>query len=167
MIQTFTNQFTAKDCEDITRLILNNRNWLDEKPMTDRGRSWTHMLPKQPIDELQHIVNACELALMRAAGVDRLPGKDQFFIYYNVGDVVETHLDKAAPGSEHWRCNLVLQQAEVGGILTMGEKEVELCAGDMYVFRPDLVSHGVSAIEKGSRLVWTTGCAYVKRQEPQ
>lgn len=81
---------------------------------------------------------------------------DMYIIRYKEGDHIPYHTDPAPKGRKHFRLNIFLRSAELGGeFLTKGRtiyssKYVQL-------FRPDITEHAVSKIERGKRLVLSIG----------
>lgn len=82
---------------------------------------------------------------------------DAYIIKYPEGSSITPHTDPV-DGNKHYRLNLVLKRARVGGlfrcsmpILAVGQR--------LFVFRPDEQEHEVSTIEEGSRWVLSLGLA--------
>jgi hypothetical protein len=96
------------------------------------------------------------------AGTKRLP-VDMHLLRYRVGDSIPAHTDPV-DGRRHWRLNLVLREAIEGGVfLAYGPKsDFFISHPRLNIFRPDTVSHGVTRIENGERLVLSIGLALPK-----
>ena len=79
---------------------------------------------------------------------------DIYLLKFPEGSRLVPHKDPV-DGKRHYRVNVVLRPAEQGGIF--------LCNGAWVnfprfkFFRPDQLTHGVSKIEKGERLVLSIG----------
>lgn len=102
--------------------------------------------------DLNPIRRACEGALEAHLGLE-VEGREGYFLYYPEGTQMHAHLDPDR--GDHWRVCVVVRQRCVGGELRLDGEKVPLEEGDAYVFRADLVSHLVTPVTEGERLVWT------------
>ncbi|NKF49236.1 2OG-Fe(II) oxygenase [Shewanella sp. WXL01] len=79
---------------------------------------------------------------------------DTYLLKFPQGSEVPPHTDKVKTG-KHYRLNIVLKQAEVGGEF--------ICANPIYnskrikLFRPDICEHQVSKVIKGNRYLLSIG----------
>lgn len=90
---------------------------------------------------------------------------DAYILRYPEGSSVPWHRD-SVPGRRHFRLNVVLKRAQVGGemvILGVRKPRPFDCAGGVpgriYCFRPDLHPHRVFRIHQGERWVLSFGLA--------
>ena len=108
-----------------------------------------------------------KLSLMESPTAERLVKKclrelggpllyDAWLLRYPVGSEIPAHTDPPMPGMCHVRINAMALSSE-GGILYVDGAEVPLTHGDAYVFRPDLMRHMVTKVEKNERLVLSVG----------
>lgn len=91
----------------------------------------------------------------------RLYGKgfDCYLLRYKVDDEIPAHVDPV-PGKKHYRLNVTLVPAKVGGELFFYRKRKWVKqTGKWVFFRSDLQPHKVSKLEKGERIVLTFGAA--------
>jgi len=107
---------------------------------------------RSPPANLASFHSRCHEALGRLV---KATAQECLFLYYPTGVEMHEHLDPD-PGHAHWRVNVVLHPATVGGLLVMDGEQVPLQAGDAYLFRADLVPHAITPIEDGERIVWTS-----------
>ena len=78
---------------------------------------------------------------------------DCYLIKYPKNSGIPVHIDKVDEGWEHHRINIVLKKAK-GGLFRL--KGVPILKR-IIRFRPDLESHGVSRVKKGTRYVLSFG----------
>lgn len=85
---------------------------------------------------------------------------DCYILRYKVGDFIPTHKDPV-PNRKHWRLNIELKKAKVGGIFQYYDtsRNLWVTPGRISRFRSDIFKHRVSRIGKGSRVVLTFGVA--------
>jgi hypothetical protein len=87
---------------------------------------------------------------------------DLYLLRYPTGSSVPAHVDPV-DGQRHFRLNVVLREATVGGRF--------MCVSPIFetrrikVFRPDLSEHSVSEIRDGSRLVLSLGWVRPKKRK--
>lgn len=81
---------------------------------------------------------------------------DCYLIKYPVGSVLENHTDPVT-GKSHYRLNIILQKAKLGGKLYLNNC---LCRKRVILFRPDAVEHRVSEVVYGTRYVLSIGFAW-------
>lgn len=79
---------------------------------------------------------------------------DLYLLRYPTGSSVPPHVD-AVDGRRHFRLNVVLREAEVGGEFSC--RSAILQTRPIKLFRPDVAEHSVSEIRQGSRLVLSLG----------
>lgn len=79
---------------------------------------------------------------------------DLYLLRYPVGSSVPAHVDPV-DGQRHFRLNLVLREAKVGGRFICADPIFE--TRRIKVFRPDQSEHSVSQIQEGLRLVLSLG----------
>lgn len=100
----------------------------------------------------------------QGTGYEKLPllvskrfGFDVYLLRYRPGAYIPWHLDPV-PGKRHYRLNLVLKKAKLGGDCyyqnARGESKF---AGRLHFFRPDVVPHRVSAVNGSVRYVLSIG----------
>lgn len=80
--------------------------------------------------------------------------EEGYFLYYPTGTLMHEHHDPDSKG-DHWRVGIVLQEAEEGGHIVFNGVEVDVSAGDAYLFRADSTEHAVTEITAGERIIWT------------
>ncbi len=79
---------------------------------------------------------------------------DTYLLKFPQGSEIAPHTDKVESG-KHYRLNLVLKSAEIGGEF--------ICANPIFetkrikLFRPDVSEHQVSKVEKGNRYLLSVG----------
>lgn len=83
-------------------------------------------------------------------------GIDVHVIKYPTGSYIPEHVD-TVDGKRHYRLNIVLQKANIGGIFV---KNGEWQQGRIYFFRPDVDKHSVVRIHSGTRKVLSIGIAF-------
>lgn len=81
---------------------------------------------------------------------------DAWLLRYPVGSEIPSHTDPPIPGMCHIRIN-ALALTSSGGVLYVDGAELSLDGGDAYVFRPDVMRHMVTKVEKNERLVLSVG----------
>ncbi len=82
---------------------------------------------------------------------------DCYILRYQEGSFIPPHKDDAPFGRQHWRLNVLLNEAEGGDLIINGKTVERLREGDAYAFRPDAILHEVTPITKGTRLVFSLG----------
>jgi hypothetical protein len=80
---------------------------------------------------------------------------DSYLIRYREGAGIPPHRDPAPEGKRHYRLNVILWPARKGGDLACEAYLFRL--GPIKFFRPDLATHSVSPVEKGTRYVFSVG----------
>jgi hypothetical protein len=83
-------------------------------------------------------------------------GADLYLLKYEKGDSIPVHTDPVT-GKRHFRFNLELKSAKVGGKLYI--KNPILKFGPFSFFRSDLSEHAVQLVEEGTRYVLSFGVA--------
>ena len=81
---------------------------------------------------------------------------DAWVLRYPVGAEIPAHVDPNIEGMCHVRINAIALGSE-GGVLYVDGAEVALDHGDAYVFRPDVMKHMVTKVERNERLVLSVG----------
>lgn len=82
---------------------------------------------------------------------------DAWVLRYPVGSEIPPHVDPpVANGMCHVRINAIALGSD-GGVLYVDGAEVPLDHGDAYVFRPDVMKHMVTKVERNERLVLSVG----------
>jgi hypothetical protein len=81
---------------------------------------------------------------------------DAWLLRYPVGTDIPAHIDPPIEGMCHVRINAVALAGQ-GGVLYVDGAEIPLDTGDAYVFRPDVMKHMVTAVERNERLVLSVG----------
>lgn len=81
---------------------------------------------------------------------------DAWLLRYPVGSDIPAHTDAAIDGMCHVRLN-ALVLGSLGGLLYLDGAEQIFDEGDALVFRPDLVRHQVTPVERNARLVFSVG----------
>lgn len=90
-------------------------------------------------------------------------GKDGIVTNYipQTGDILVHKDARSEDGLAALRCNVVTQQAELGGVLYVGGQEVPLEAGDLHCYLVSEYEHYVTAVQGNTvRINWIFG-AYV------
>lgn len=82
------------------------------------------------------------------------PWFDCYFIRYPEGSCLSHHVDPAK-GRRHYRLNIVLKEAKLGGKFDC-EKTI-INTRHIKFFRPDLYVHAVSEVYEGTRLIFSIG----------
>lgn len=86
-------------------------------------------------------------------------GFDCYLLRYKELDEIPAHTDPV-PGKKHYRLNIELKHATIGGDLFFYQKRQWKHQYKKYVlFRSDLQPHKVTKVIKGERLVLTFGAA--------
>lgn len=83
-------------------------------------------------------------------------GCDMYILWYPEDSHVPMHVDPVSSGKRHYRLNIVLKNAIVGGCFTASNTIKEI-PNYLYLFRPDKELHGVSRVAYGSRWVLSIG----------
>jgi 2OG-Fe(II) oxygenase superfamily len=91
---------------------------------------------------------------------------DAWLLRYPEGSFIGEHTDPVDPGLRHYRCNIVLWHANEGGefqtkVGSPGPTPI-INLNRIKVFRPDITTHGVSKIIRGTRYVLSIG--WVRKQ---
>lgn len=81
---------------------------------------------------------------------------DAWLLRYPVGSEIPVHTDPPVPGMCHVRIN-ALALGSSGGVLYVDGAELPLETGDAYLFRPDVMRHMVTKVERNERLVLSVG----------
>lgn len=81
---------------------------------------------------------------------------DAWLLRYPVGSEIPVHTDPSLDGMCHVRIN-AMALAGAGGLLYIDGAEVPLDTGDAYLFRPDLMRHMVTKVERNERLMLSVG----------
>ena len=81
---------------------------------------------------------------------------DAWLLRYPVGSEIPQHMDPPLEGMCHVRLN-ALALASEGGVLYVDGAELPLDSGDAYVFRPDVMRHMVTRVERNERLMLSVG----------
>lgn len=79
---------------------------------------------------------------------------DVYILKYPEASVIKAHFDEVDKVFEHHRLNIVLKSAKKGGVFIY---ENIIQKGRFHYFRPDIMKHEVSRIEKGTRYVLSIG----------
>lgn len=80
-----------------------------------------------------------------------------WLVKYPQGSHIPTHLDPV-DGFNHYRLNVILQKAELGGEF-YSECVLMNLFNRVYLFRPDKSRHGVGKVHLGTRYVLSIGWA--------
>lgn len=108
--------------------------------------------PEDTPEALRPLRALCERMLADHVGHE-VRGRECLYFYYPVGTQMHEHTDPDQ--GAHWRVNVVVRRAEIGGDLYLDDELVPMSVGDAYVFRADLVRHRVTPIEAGERLAFS------------
>lgn len=85
------------------------------------------------------------------------PYFDAWLLKYPPGAHIPRHRDEV-DGRRHWRCNIILKRAVVGGGHWVGDVfHHPACGKRITVFRPDVEEHGVLHVGRGTRYVLSLG----------
>lgn len=84
----------------------------------------------------------------------RLLKCDAYLLKYPEGAYIPGHKDPVETG-KHYRCNIFLKQAKDGGQFWADKKILDWPR--IQIFRPDINTHGVSKVIKGTRYVLSFG----------
>jgi hypothetical protein len=87
---------------------------------------------------------------------------DCYLIRYPVGSNIPRHRDEVAENERHYRLNIQLWPAKIGGELYCAHSIFRL--GPINLFRPDLVTHSVSTVLKGTRYVFSIGWIRINKK---
>lgn len=79
---------------------------------------------------------------------------DLWLLRYRRGAYIKSHIDPV-PGGRHYRLNIFLKQALVGGEFRHGD--VIFKNKFMVFFRPDISYHSVMEVKEGTRYVLSLG----------
>ncbi|NHK28621.1 2OG-Fe(II) oxygenase [Parvularcula flava] len=83
---------------------------------------------------------------------------DVYLIRYLTGDHIPPHNDPAPDGWEHHRFNMVLRDCEEGGKFQCQNFRSGRFLGKRWIrFRPDIETHSVSEVTKGTRYIFSVG----------
>ena len=85
---------------------------------------------------------------------------DMYILKFPEGCKIPKHTDKVKDG-RHFRLNVVLKQAKIGGSFLCDKPIFE--TRRVKLFRPDIMPHEVTEIERGSRYVLSIG--WVKKDK--
>jgi hypothetical protein len=111
---------------------------------------------------LEHL--ACTRLIKRAAAQLFDPAlMDAWLLRYPVGSAIPAHTDPPLEGMSHVRLNALVLAGQ-GGLLYLDGNEQIFDEGDALVFRPDLVRHQVTAVERNPRLVFSVGANVTAEQ---
>jgi hypothetical protein len=84
---------------------------------------------------------------------------DAHLIRYGVGDFVAAHTD-SVDGRRHYRLNIELRRARCGGFFyAYPRSAIVFWRWRVVLFRPDLATHAVTQVKRGTRLVLSFGWA--------
>ena len=81
---------------------------------------------------------------------------DAWLLKYPVGAEIPAHTDPPIEGMCHVRINALALNCQ-GGLLYIDGAEVPLEGGDAYLFRPDVMRHMVTKVERNERLMLSVG----------
>lgn len=81
---------------------------------------------------------------------------DMYLLKYGVGSEIPWHTDPVEQG-RHWRLNIVLKQARIGGGFFCDDRSYKDCWDRVHLFRPDLHRHCVTRVLMGTRYVFSIG----------
>lgn len=106
-------------------------------------------------DVLEHL--ACERLIKRArlALGDPLM-VDAWLLRYPVGSAIPAHTDPVPDQLHHVRFNALLLAGQ-GGVLYFDGDEQIFDEGDALLFRPDVVKHQVTEVQRNPRVVFSVG----------
>ena len=84
---------------------------------------------------------------------------DCYLLKYPKGSKIKWHTDPSPNGYKHYRLNITLQKAKVGGKFVYLDTNgtCVLLNRRFNLFRPDIIEHGVSTITDGTRYVLSIG----------
>lgn len=82
---------------------------------------------------------------------------DLYLLHMPEGSVIRPHTDPVVEGMAHHRLNVIIKAPRIGGMFTSKGPKRTWIAGRVVCFRPDLVEHEVTKVEKGSRWVLSFG----------
>ena len=104
---------------------------------------------------LEHL--ACERLIKRAVKELGDPVLfDAWLLRYPVGSEIPAHVDPPIDGLSHVRLNALVLAGQ-GGLLYLDGAEAPLDEGEALLFRPDVVRHQVTRVERNPRLVFSVG----------
>lgn len=83
-----------------------------------------------------------------------LQGFDVYLLRFPVGSAIRPHRDEVE-GGRHYRLNIILRPAKVGGVFSCTESIYE--SARIKLFRPDVSEHAVSEVLEGTRLLLSVG----------
>jgi hypothetical protein len=87
---------------------------------------------------------------------------DAYILRLPVGTHVPAHNDPSPAGFEHHRVNITLRSAAAGGVTQFENPNgAHTPAPRHYRFRPDLVRHSVSRIERGE--IWILSVGWLRK----
>ena len=88
---------------------------------------------------------------------DSYPKWDLYILRMKPEGYVPWHRDKLKNTElKHYRCNFIIKHAKVGGRFIMDGNPL-FKFWRLVVFRPDIVQHRVSKVEKGTRYILSLG----------
>lgn len=82
---------------------------------------------------------------------------DAWIIHYRLGDFVAPHRDDVPYGLRHKRLNAIIRQSYTGGDFLVDGRYVPLSDRDAVMFYPGEVTHEVTPVTAGLRLVFSAG----------
>ena len=80
---------------------------------------------------------------------------DCYLLRFPEGSEIDTHTDPVDQGKRHFRLNIVLKHANVGGEFVADDSIVNWSR--VKLFRPDITPHSVTRVERGTRYVLSVG----------
>ena len=87
---------------------------------------------------------------------------DAYILRLPAGTDVPAHNDPSPDGFEHHRVNVTLRAARAGGVTCLHNADGTLTSPTRrYRFRPDLIRHSVSRIEKGE--IWLLSVGWLRK----
>lgn len=81
---------------------------------------------------------------------------DLYLLRYGEGAFVSPHIDPV-PGHRHFRLNIFLKNAKFGGRFDLGVGKAIWSHPRAQLFRPDIYTHSVTKVLKGTRYVLSLG----------
>ena len=87
---------------------------------------------------------------------------DAYILHLPTGTDVPPHSDPSPEGFEHHRVNITLRSASAGGVTHFDDPNgASRSPARHYHFRPDLIRHSVSLIERGE--IWLLSVGWLRR----
>lgn len=77
--------------------------------------------------------------------------------HYRDGAYTGYHTDETLPGFHHVRCNILVKNADKGGLPVLNGRVLELREGDMWLCFASLESHGSTPVFGGERVIFSYG----------